>query len=235
MKKRGILSNIVGFLLVAIIVFVGIAVPTILLDKQERDILDSTQFHSIEKKAPVSFSQKTELSYADILLLVIAEQGTPITSEPRKGELSMTQAVETARNELQVLSGMGLLSDVNFNTIAFSQATYCIYKKNPHLSVTDSYIGLWNIEFNDTDVTVFVYLDGTSGKLLSVGANKTNIEADAETSARIFAKYLGLYDDNMEATKGTHGNACKMWAGDQLYIRSIVSEDTIDISLIPVT
>ena len=54
MKKRGTFSNIIGFLLAAVVVFAGIATPTVLLSKQEKTLIGEIKYAVTAGRDPVS-------------------------------------------------------------------------------------------------------------------------------------------------------------------------------------
>jgi len=205
MKKTSWLMRMFPFLFAALIVAMGALIPKLVFARQEKALLtDPKQYAAVSKEpisvaptptpAPLPATPEEARFNSEMLMyrLVIWQQGGRSgMDEPQEGELTMEEAVKTARAELERLVILGALPEKTpyKSCVVQSAALYRIWFQEKWQEVIDAsaqagessghdsavipksadgrnVLGRWEIRFaDDAQQSIEVTIDAQTGRI----------------------------------------------------------------------
>ena len=221
--KGNTLFNVLGIIAALDFMLLGVLIPKALLVRAEDRYLavewtqDSGANTAIEPRATAAplpgEGHEIDLGWLWEALALIQDENELSLREPLSFEMSMEQAVQTARNELDLLSSLGALTGLDKDDLRFKSGEL---RGHPSASFESELgsppgmpWGMWIITFEDGEGRpIEVKCDSQKGCVYSVAFRR-----DAEVSDFIcfssligYAKYFGLpmqgavLDDNNAGT-----------------------------------
>lgn len=219
-----ILKNTLAFLLVALIVFVSAATPLVLLKQEEKRIVGKTNFYMYETSGEeIEFPSVDVIPTYDEYMVMLSSQkmGRPYVTEPTSEEISIEQAVNRARNELQKLMNAGVIpkNDIR-DGAALSDVRYVNYNLESKTSR-----GFWEVSFStgtSGGYSVNTAMDAKSGKLLMINiSDSLNVlQVNTEESLRGFLEYLGISDKLVTVKSDKNPNFVSFIMADNFVVLS---------------
>ena len=221
--KGNTLFTVLGIAAALDLMLLGVLIPKALLEREEDKYLavewtqDSGGSSAIEPRATATplpgEGHEIDLVWLWEALALIQDENELSLREPLSFEMSMEQAAQTARNELDLLSALGALTGLDKDDLCFKSGELRgraagSYEEEMGSSPGMSW-GLWMITFEDgAGRPVEVKCDSQNGCVYSVAFRR-----DAEVSDFVcfsaligYAKYFGLpmqgavLDDNNAGT-----------------------------------
>ena len=207
--KGNTLFNVLGIIAALDLMLLGVLIPKALLEREEDKYLavewtqDSGGSSAIEPRttaAPLpGDGHEIDLVWLWEALALIQDENELSLREPLSFEMSMEQAAQTARNELDLLSALGALTGLDKDDLRFKSGELRgraarSYEEEMGSSPGMPW-GLWMITFEDgAGRPVEVKCDSQNGCVYSVAFRR-----DAEVSDFVcfsaligYAKYFGL-------------------------------------------
>lgn len=220
MKKRSNLLNAIGFFLAAIIIVLGVAIPSLLLHAQENAILGEVKHHAPDKKSPMSVLPTANIAnegayndlYARLFVWRSAAERSTIR-DPYQYEISMEQAFYTCWEQIDKLmmgAGASFIELGHYYLESAKLVSSPILDSGGGSTVTvrgvtlPGDLGRWEIELRSNDRgRVQLFADAQTGKLLylSIYTQYKVPWPDTQREMLIaFAKYHGLFESDFSIT-----------------------------------
>ncbi len=199
MKKKKLIINAMCVVLSVLIVFAGVMMLRLLLEKEKKFMAEQTGRISAEDSSPISFAdnERRPVLYDDIYRRAFALNGYIVkqTGEPLDGELSMMDATVSAMREYYILAGQGCVPDIDWSPFQVVSSEYVVCEFYGDQGIPPETFGLWAIEFQSrrSEEMLLIIVDGRTGRIFSLNANmKSRLLESAENIAESFAKYLDV-------------------------------------------
>lgn len=190
--KNKLITNLMAFLLAALVIAAGIIIPGVLLNRQEENIIGNKKTITVQEKQPVSVqgtnSPQVSLLYGDDLVNRISawdSVDTDFIREPNNNEFSMEDAFSIAKNELQKLMDADAIPNINIQGYQLSNAQLKA-KSEPAMA-------RWELKLAYMEETAQVEMDAETGNIYSVivEANLSNNITNTERLTN-FAEYYRI-------------------------------------------
>lgn len=201
-KMKSVFKNIIGYVLVAVMITAGIMIPLLLFEKQEKDMLEKTNFYVYEPQNSEKDSQSvtTVPQYLDYVeMLAVEGAGIPEIKEPQAYEISLEQAVIRARQEIQKLIDMKVISEsVAIQGSSLVDMRYECFEGIGYQKESKRH-GFWHIGFSKNDGrSINVVMDAESGIIINLQLD-IDSNFDIMTCAEKYVEYLGLKDKALKS------------------------------------
>lgn len=196
-KMKSVFKNIIGYVLVAVMITAGIMIPLLLFEKQEKDMLEKTNFYVYEPQNSEKDSQSvtTVPQYLDYVeMLAVVGAGIPEIKEPQAYEISLEQAVIRARQEIQKLIDMKVIPEsIAIQGSSLVDMRYECFEGIGYQKESMRH-GFWYIGFSKNDGrSINVIMDAESGIIINLQLD-IDSNFDLATCAEKYIEYLGLTD-----------------------------------------
>ncbi|MBQ9832452.1 MAG: hypothetical protein IJO48_01830 [Clostridia bacterium] len=200
------LKNTLSIFLVCIIVVSGVAVPLLLLDRDEKDLIGTTNIYMYGTESDggqlLAWQENRKPSYAEYIKInYLMMYGKTIVAEPQNYEMNMEQAVNKARNEVAQLMEDGIIpKNEEWKSATLSRVEYACF-----VDVNQSRCGIWFIGFLSEDIDLRIGIEAATGTVMEITLQSTSLpQLDIGGTADAFVDYLGLgeflyYKDEFES------------------------------------
>lgn len=209
--KNKLISNLLAYLLAALVVATGITLPGILLKRQEEGILGNKKMFTAQEKLPITEqvpdSPQTlpnpQLLYGEELLKRVSvwvNREAEMIREPYHNEMSMENAFFTAKYELQKLMDAEAIPSFQVQEYQLSNARL--------KAMSRSFVSRWEMQLTYMDEMVQVEIDAQTGNIYSVAlSGHEETEAyDVKRMAMMFAEYYQVEESMGEIIENKSGN-----------------------------
>lgn len=208
--KSKFTANLFAFLLAALVIATGITIPSILLDRQEEDILGNKKMFTMQEKQPLTGQEPNnpQILYGEELLTKFSAWNNMVTEmirEPYNNELSMEGAFFTAKSELQKLIDTDAIPSIPIQDYRLSNAQF-MAKSKPVMAIWDLTLTYMEdteqVEIN----TAQIEIDAETGNIYSIilVGHETNDVPDRNRLA-LFAEYYGIIGGKPESMNDEMG------------------------------